>query len=74
MNIFQPTLPFSRHQPTTMQTIQGNFTKIVEGLLGAEGPVFSPDGTFYMVAPEVEKDGNYAGQILKVDLTSAKVC
>ena len=56
-----------------MQTIEGNFTKIVDGLPGAEGPVFSTDGTFYMVAPEVEKDNKAAGQIVKVDLTAGKV-
>ena len=57
-----------------MQTIEGNFTKIVDGLLGAEGPVFSLDGSFYMVVPEVESNGNAAGQIVKVDLKTGKVC
>ena len=56
-----------------MQTIEGNFTKIVDGLLGAEGPVFSLDGSFYMVVPEVESNGNAAGQIVKVDLKTGKV-
>ena len=54
--------------------IEGNFSKIADGLLGAEGPVFSTDGSFYMVAPEVETNGNAAGQILKIDLPTAKVC
>ena len=57
-----------------MQTIEGNFTKIVDGLPGAEGPVFSLDGTFYMVVPEVENNGNAAGQIVKIDLKIEKVC
>ena len=64
-----------RHLVTAkMQTIEGNFTKIVDGLLGAEGPVFSLDGSFYMVVPEVESNGNAAGQIVKVDLKTGKVC
>jgi len=44
------------------------FTKIVEGCLGAEGPVLDPSGkNLYMVAPEVEKDGKPAGEVLKID-------
>ena len=58
---------------TAMQIVDVNFTKIVDGILGAEGPVFTTDESFYMVAPEVEKNGNAAGQILKVDLPSGKV-
>lgn len=53
---------------------QHEFTKIADKLLGSEGPVFDKDGNFYMVAPEVEKDGAFAGQILKVDLSTCKVC
>ncbi|XP_071143907.1 diisopropyl-fluorophosphatase-like [Mytilus edulis] len=51
---------------------QHEFTKIADKLLGSEGPVFDKDGNFYMVAPEVEKDGAFAGQILKVDLSTCK--
>ncbi len=50
-----------------------SFSKIAEKLPGAEGPVFTPDGNFYMVAPEVEKDGKSAGQILRVDLAVGTV-
>ena len=49
------------------------FSKIVDNLLGAEGPVFDKNGNFFMVAPEVEKDGKPAGQIVKVDLSSKQV-
>jgi len=48
------------------------FSKIIENIAGAEGPVFTPDGTFYMVAPEVEVDGKAAGHILKVDLENGQ--
>ena len=50
------------------------FTKILEGVAGAEGPVFDTKGNFYMVAPEVEKNGKFAGQVLRVDLETEKVC
>ena len=50
------------------------FTKIADNLKGAEGPVFDKDGHFYMVAPEVEKDGKPAGQVLRIDLKEGKVC
>ncbi|KAK6990866.1 diisopropyl-fluorophosphatase [Biomphalaria glabrata] len=46
------------------------FRKITDNILGAEGPVFDSKGNFYMVAPEVEKEKNPAGQILKVDILS----
>ena len=49
------------------------FTKITENLLGAEGPVFVDKNNFLMVAPEVEKNGKPAGQILKIDLKTGKV-
>ena len=45
------------------------FTKLLDGVAGAEGPVFDIRGNFYMVGPEIEKDNKFAGQILKVDLT-----
>ena len=50
------------------------FTKLLDGVAGAEGPVFDIRGNFYMVGPEIEKDNKFAGQILKVDLTTRKVC
>ena len=50
------------------------FTKLLDGIAGAEGPVFDTSGNFYMVAPEVEKNNKFAGQILKVDLATQKVC
>ncbi|GFN98539.1 diisopropyl-fluorophosphatase [Plakobranchus ocellatus] len=53
-----------------MAVVSLNFSKIVDNLLGAEGPVFDSKGNFFMVAPEVEKEGKAAGQILKVDLVS----
>jgi hypothetical protein len=48
------------------------FTKILDGVAGAEGPVFDNAGNFYMVGPEIEKDGKYAGEVLKVDLAAGK--
>jgi hypothetical protein len=36
--------------------------------------VFDKDGNFYMVAPEVEKEGSFAGQVLKVNLETCEVC
>ena len=50
------------------------FTRIVENLKGAEGPVFDSEGKFFVVAPEHEIDGKPAGQIFTVDLSSKKVC
>lgn len=52
-----------------------NFYKIADNLPGAEGPVFYPHSKthLYMVAPEVEVDGEPAGQILKVDLETKEV-
>jgi len=52
--------------------VNADFSKIIENVLGAEGPVFDNKGNFYMVAPEVEKDGKAAGQILKIDLSSGQ--
>ena len=54
--------------------IETTFTKIADNILGAEGPVFDKDGNFYMVAPEVEKEGSFAGQVLKVNLETCEVC
>ncbi|KAK7099756.1 diisopropyl-fluorophosphatase-like [Littorina saxatilis] len=48
------------------------FSKIADGIAGAEGPVFDTKGNFYMVAPSVEKNGKHAGQVLKVDLNTGK--
>ncbi|XP_046558960.1 diisopropyl-fluorophosphatase-like [Haliotis rubra] len=48
--------------------VEYNFTQVLDGIPGAEGPVFNNRSYFYMVAPEVEKNGKYAGQVLKVDL------
>ena len=52
---------------------QGGFHEIADDILGAEGPVFTRDGSFFMVAPEVEKDGKHAGQILTVNLETGEV-
>ncbi|XP_071118676.1 diisopropyl-fluorophosphatase-like [Haliotis cracherodii] len=53
--------------------VEPQFSKIVDGLLGSEGPVFDKNGNFFMVAPGVEKDGKFAGQVLKVDLKTKQV-
>lgn len=48
--------------------------QICSGLRGAEGPVWDASGShFYMVAPEVEKDGKAAGEVLKVDPLTGQV-
>lgn len=47
------------------------FLKLVDNVLGAEGPVFFKS-LFYMVAPEVEKDGKPAGQIMLIDTKSGQ--
>ncbi|CAG5123188.1 unnamed protein product [Candidula unifasciata] len=52
-----------------MSVVQLEFVKVLDGLAGAEGPVFDNRGNFYLVAPEVEVDGKAAGQILRVDLS-----
>ncbi|KAK6188060.1 hypothetical protein SNE40_004324 [Patella caerulea] len=57
--------------------VQPEFTQLLTGLMGAEGPVFDNDGSMYVVAPEVVNSGEYAGQILKIDLenqTSTVLC
>jgi hypothetical protein len=56
-----------------MEEVEPKFTKVLEGKLGAEGPVFDRDDNFYMVAPEVMKNGNFLGQVLSVDLKTNKV-
>uniref|UniRef100_A0A0B6ZM12 SMP-30/Gluconolactonase/LRE-like region domain-containing protein n=1 Tax=Arion vulgaris TaxID=1028688 RepID=A0A0B6ZM12_9EUPU len=55
-----------------MSVVNPEFVKIIDGVLGAEGPVFDNRGNFFMVAPEVEKDGKAAGQIIRVDLFSSQ--
>ena len=49
------------------------FTEVARGMPGAEGPVFNKDGNFYMVAPEKEVDGKYAGEVLAVDTSTGEV-
>jgi len=49
------------------------FNKLADNIRGAEGPVFDKDGNFFLVAPEVEKDNKFAGQVLKVDISNGKV-
>lgn len=56
-----------------MMEVEPTFIKIVDGLLGAEGPVFDQDGNFYMVAPEVTKNESFAGQVYSIDLKDRKV-
>lgn len=50
-----------------------SFTKIIDNVLGAEGPVFTPDRKFYMVAPEVEVNNEPAGQVLEIDIDRKQV-
>lgn len=67
-------LPFGKGVIMSARVSTPNFSKIVDNLAGAEGPVFDKNGVFYMVAPEVEKDGAFAGQVFKVDVQNYKVC
>ncbi len=53
--------------------VEPQFLKIVDGVRGAEGPVFGRNGNFFMVAPGIRKDGKFAGQVLKVDLIDKQV-
>lgn len=56
------------------EIFEPEFRRVVDNLAGAEGPVFSACGSkFYMVAPEVEKDGKPAGQVYSVDTLANKV-
>ena len=51
-----------------------DFTEIARGILGAEGPVFSKSGDFYLVAPEVEdQDKNPIGEIIRLDVDNSQV-
>ncbi|GAB1603366.1 diisopropyl-fluorophosphatase-like [Argonauta hians] len=50
------------------------FSQVAADILGSEGPVFDKDGNFFVVAPEVEKDGKPAGQILCVNLNVNQTC
>ncbi len=58
-----------------MQTaiFEAEFSKILDGKTGAEGPVFTADGQCYMVAPEIQIDRKWEGEILKVNLETAEV-
>lgn len=50
------------------------FTKIVSGLIGAEGPVFNKDLQFFMVAPCRENEQKEAdGDVVKVNLEKGTV-
>lgn len=68
---FSELPPFPRHPclELSMSVVQPEFLRVLDGLPGAEGPVFDNRGNFYLVAPEVEAEGKAAGQILRVDLT-----
>ena len=54
------------------KTLQPEFSCLLRDYKGSEGPVFNCHGEFYMVAPEIEDNGNYAGQILHVNLSNKK--
>ncbi|KAK3609903.1 hypothetical protein CHS0354_036666 [Potamilus streckersoni] len=57
---------------TNTEVFQPQFTKIAENIPGSEGPVFDKDGRFFMVAPERTKDGQFAGDILQINLNDGK--
>ncbi|XP_013398179.1 diisopropyl-fluorophosphatase-like [Lingula anatina] len=57
-----------------VQILAPEFTKIAEGILGSEGPVFDRNGTFFMVEPEKEDENKqYAGCVHLVDLDTSHV-
>lgn len=47
--------------------VEPKFEKVLEGLQGAEGPVFDKNGNFFMVAPDT-------GEIYNVNLQEKRVC
>ena len=49
------------------------FRRVASGLAGAEGPVFSRDGKFYMVAPLAKGEDPPGGNIVQIDLNTGKV-
>lgn len=61
-------------EEAALPVVKFAFVQIVANLLGAEGPVIDTNGTFYMVAPEVEKNSLPAGQVVRVDLDRKEVC
>jgi hypothetical protein len=57
-----------------MATFTPEFHKVTTGLIGAEGPVFTRDGRFFMVAPCKENEKHEAdGEVVSVDLETGKV-
>ena len=48
---------------TTWEVVTPEFRRLFSGWAGAEGPVFTKEGRFYMVAPEVEVEGQLAGML-----------
>ncbi|ELU00274.1 hypothetical protein CAPTEDRAFT_229059 [Capitella teleta] len=56
-----------------MTTWSVEFEKVATGLPGAEGPVFTRNGRFFMVAPFRENEKNEAnGDVVAVDLDAGK--
>ncbi len=55
------------------ETFEADFSKILDGKSGAEGPVFTADGQCYMVAPTIQVDRKWEGEILKVNLETGEV-
>ena len=57
------------------EIISLEFLHIVKDIPGAEGPVFTKDGRFFMVAPERMKNDQFAGEIYEIDITTKdQVC
>ena len=57
---------------TTCEVITPEFRRRFDSGPGAEGPVFTKEGRFYMVATRVKVEGRDAGQILTATLDTAE--
>ena len=57
-----------------MDILEPEFTQICKGLAGAEGPIFSKDGQFNMVAPFATNQDTKGGEVLSVDPSNGQVC
>ena len=56
-----------------MEILKPDFTEICRGLSGAEGPIFSRNGTFNMVAPFGNRESADRGDVVSVDLKTGQV-
>ena len=53
--------------------LEPEFTEICRGIAGAEGPIFSSNNEFNIVAPFSARGDTQGGEILRIDLETGKV-